>query len=650
MSVSPQDESATYAAKSLDDLLAGETAQRQTVSPGTVPGEEAAALKQAAALPTEYGPTLDEKDFRQALATDLGREYVRLSDYPVRDISILKHIPLDICKQYKCFPLREESDGSLLVAISDPLNVTIEDNLSFRLGRHVRTVIADEEAILDAIDRYYGIGDLTIENIIAENQKTGEEDNILSIDLSEYDIGSLDAVINQPHVIKTVNLILLQAIRDRASDLHIEPFEGLMRVRYRVDGVLREIPPPPKNLQLGIISRLKVMANMNISETRRPQDGRIKLSVEGGREVDLRVSTLPTVHGESIVMRVLDRSVMEVGVSQIGLTKDALERFVKICRRPNGIVLVTGPTGCGKTTTLYAALKEINDPGDKVITTEEPVEYDLEGIVQININENVGLTFARCLRSILRQDPDKILVGEIRDLETAEIAIQASLTGHIVMSTLHTNSAAATVTRLVDMGVEPFLISSTMQAVVGQRLVRTLCPNCKVIYQPSAEELAEFGYAPQDVSDITFYRGAGCIDCSNTGYKGRMGIFELLEVVDSIRELILQRASTDEIHAQAVQNGMMSMRQDGWLKICLGYTTFDEVARQTPVEEDRARRLQRAREARQAKEAPEALAASAAALPPADEAAARPSGVSPLDIRDPAARFGKSDSRGGRKS
>lgn len=557
--------------RSLDDLL-GQDSKR------VGQGEEAAPLKPIG-VTSDYSPVVAKESLNETLAREQGREFIKLSDFPLRDTKILRFIPIDVAKEYKCFPLREEPDGTLLVAISDPLNVHIEDGLAFAINRSVRTVIADEDAILEFIDRYYGIGQLTLESVLAEEKEVADE-GVLTTNSNEHDLGNLEDVVNQPAVIKMVNLILMQTVRNRASDLHIEPFEGMMRIRFRVDGVLREIQSPPKTLQLGIISRLKVMANMNISEARRPQDGRIKLVVDG-REVDMRVSTLPTVHGESMVMRVLDRSMMMIGIRQIGMNQEVLDRFVKICKRPNGIILVTGPTGCGKTTTLYAALNEINDPGEKVITTEEPVEFDVDGIVQVNINEGVGLTFARCLRAILRQDPDRILVGEIRDLETAQIAVQAALTGHLVLSTLHTNSAAATVTRLIDMGVEPFLLTSTLQAVIGQRLVRTICPSCKVEYRPKLEELHEFGFEPEDVADITFYEGAGCPDCANTGYKGRMGIFEMLEITDGIRELILQRASADEVQELAIREGLLTMRQDGWLKVCMGDTTFDEVARCT---------------------------------------------------------------------
>ena len=322
---------------------------------------------------------------------------------------------------------------------------------------------------------------------------------------------------------------------------------------------------------------------MNIAEHRRSQDGRIKLTLQG-REIDLRVSTMPTVNGESMAMRVLDKSMMSIGINQLGMGKKTLARFRKLIKRPNGIILCTGPTGSGKTTSLYAAISEINSPQDKIITTEDPVEYEMPGLVQVNINEKIGLTFERCLRSILRQDPDIILVGEIRDLETAQISVQASLTGHLVFSTLHTNSAAATITRLLDMGIEPFLLTSTLKGVVGQRLVRTICPNCKVSYVPSDDDLELYTVTREDVSDITFFHGEGCDECSYSGYKGRIGIYELLEVDSTIIDLIQQRESQDVVHAAAVKNGMSTMNRDGWMKICMGMTTFEEVAANTPTE------------------------------------------------------------------
>jgi len=521
-------------------------------------------------------------DVIKVLSEEQGLPFVELSDFHVGDPDVLKLIPAEVAKSYKCLPLELKPDGSLVVAISDPLNVHIPDDLRLLTGRNIVPVVANEADITEYVEMYYGVGDETIEKMVEELEREGQ--NLKLERAQEYDLSNLEEIANQEPIIKLVNLLLLQAVKDRASDLHIEPFTNQLRIRYRVDGALREIPSPPKSMHVGIISRIKVMANLNISETRRPQDGRIKLTLEG-REIDLRVSCMPTVHGEAIVMRILDKNMMMIGIDQLGMPKDALEKFMKIIRKPNGIVLVTGPTGCGKTTTLYAALAAINDPGDKIITTEDPVEYEIPGIVQVNVNPKIDLTFARCLRHILRQDPDKILVGEIRDLETAEMAVQASLTGHLVFSTLHTNNAAASVTRLIDMGVEPFLITSTLEAVLGQRLVRTVCPLCKIPYSPTDEELAAFNVSREDVADITFYIGKGCEECGNTGYKGRMGIFELLVVSEEIRDLILERASADEINRVAIQQGMQTMREDGWTKICIGLTTFEEVTRQTPSEE-----------------------------------------------------------------
>jgi type II secretion system protein E len=446
----------------------------------------------------------------------------------------------------------------------------------------VEAVVANEEEIIDYINMHYGVGDETLDDMVQMFESQDDQGNLRQAE-GAFDLSDIDKISSEEPIIRFCNLLLLQAIKDRASDLHIEPFSNVIRIRYRVDGVLREIPSPPKSWQVGILSRFKVMGNLDIAETRRPQDGRLKLTIEG-REIDLRMSTLPVVYGEAMAMRILDKNMMMIGVQQIGMTPDVLEKFMKVVERPNGILLVTGPTGSGKTTTLYAALNEINDPTEKIITTEDPVEYQLDGVIQININQGVGLTFARCLRAILRQDPDVILVGEIRDVETAQIAIQASLTGHLVFSTLHTNSAAGAVTRLIDMGVEPFLITSTMEGVIGQRLVRMVCTNCKEPYKPLPDEMAEFSVTQEDIADITFFKGRGCDECGHSGYRGRIGIFELLEVTDEVRELINQRCSTDEIHAFAVHQGMKTMRQDGWLKICLGITTFDEVCRHTPRE------------------------------------------------------------------
>lgn len=599
----------------MEELIKGEAAKHEQTIVRSVMEKDEAGSRLA---PEKAGPEFVAKaDMLQMLSEQAGLPYIDLADYPVENLKILKYIPAEIARTYKVFPLREEPDGTIVVAISDPLNITIVDDLRLLLDKNVSPVVASEDDIMEYVDRYYGIGDETIEKMVEEFDKEDEE-ALLIRDIDEMDLSDLERIAHEPPVIRLVNLILLQAIKDRASDLHIEPFGGILRIRYRVDGVLREIPSPPKSLQLGLCSRLKVLANMNIAETRMPQDGRIRLNVSG-REIDLRVSSIPTVHGESIVFRILDKSMMMLGIGQLGMTKETLDKFMKLIRKPNGIILVTGPTGCGKTTTLYAAINEINDPSCKIITTEDPVEYEVAGLIQVNINPKVGLNFAICLRHIVRQDPDIILVGEVRDLETAQISIQASLTGHLVFSTLHTNSGAATVTRLIDMGLEPFLITSTLEAIMGQRLIRTVCQSCKRPYTPTPEELEDFGATPEDVRDITFYKGAGCDDCSYTGYKGRLGIFEMLIMTDEIRELVLQRATTDQIHAMAVHQGMSTMRNDGWLKICLGATTFEEVTRQTPREskeqisqemeeiiQETVRKVKADREMRLGKKAPEA--------------------------------------------
>ncbi len=598
----PADEAAAKTKRdesSIAGQIRGEEARPARGGPSMTPsGEEAGKIGAAAAGPPPPDLAVSaEMDMLKLLSEQAGLEYVKLSDVPKSFITpeLLRMIPSELARAYKVFPIRyRPEDHTVVVAISDPLNVRIVDDLRLFLMdknvNNVEAVVANEEDILDYINLYYGVGDTTLDQMVEEFEA---QDTSTGLEAREgaYDLSDIEKIANEAPIIRFCNLLLLQAIKDRASDLHIEPFSNALRIRYRVDGVLREIPSPPKSWQTGIISRFKVMSGMDISESRRPQDGRIKLTVEG-REIDLRVSTLPVAHGEGMAMRILDKNVALLGVQQIGMMPDVLEVFLKLIERPNGIILVTGPTGCGKTTTLYAALNELNSPTEKIITVEDPVEYQLDGLVQVNINANVGLTFARCLRAILRQDPDIILVGEVRDVETAQIAIQASLTGHLVFSTLHTNSAAGAVTRLIDMGVEPFLITSTLEGVIGQRLVRLICPMCKRPYRPTQEELDEFATTVEEVADLTFFHGEGCDECANTGYKGRIGIFELLRVTEEIRDLILQRATTDEIHELAIKQGMKTMRQDGWLKICLGITTFEEVCRHTPRETREVIRMQ----------------------------------------------------------
>ncbi len=394
------------------------------------------------------------------------------------------------------------------------------------------------------------------------------------------DLTGAEALADSAPVRKLLNMVLLMAIKDHASDLHFEPFENEFKIRIRADGVLYEMVPPPRHLAFAITTRIKVMANLDIAERRVPQDGRIRLTV-GGHPVDLRVSVLPTMFGESVVMRVLDRSVVMLDLGAVGMEPATLAAFREIIRRPNGIVLVTGPTGSGKTTTLYGALNELNVIEDKLITTEDPVEYEIDGIVQIPIDPNIGNTFAQCLRSILRQDPDKILVGEIRDLETAEIAVQASLTGHMVFSTLHTNDAPSTITRLRDMGVPPFLLTATLEAVLAQRLVRKICPNCREQTMPNTETLAMLDLSPDDVLDKKFYRGRGCQACNNTGFKGRTGLYELMPMNDQLRELINRGSSTEQLRDVALQTGMRSLRKAGLEKVFTGVTTIEEVIRET---------------------------------------------------------------------
>ncbi|HNY27410.1 MAG TPA: GspE/PulE family protein [Candidatus Sumerlaeota bacterium] len=551
-------------------------------------GEAAGRLASLSAERKAHERVLEESgagNMHEILARQMGFDFVNLDDYPEPDFSILRMLSPDVVKSRKVYPVTfDQATNTLTLAISNPSDPTVIDDLRLALGCEIHAVLASESSIEDRIHQHYGLGDETLGSLLDEFSVQTTENVIRPVADNVIDLSDMVTLENSEPVVKTANLILLKAIQEHSSDVHIEPFENLLRIRYRVDGVLREMDSPPKAMQLGIVSRLKVMANLDIADTRRPQDGRINLLLPGQREVELRVTSVPTVHGESIVMRVLDKSVMQLGVHQIGLSQEVLEQFLRDARKPNGIVLVTGPTGCGKTTTLYACINAILTHDEKFITTEDPVEYQMDGLIQVNINESVGLTYARCLRAILRQDPDRILVGEIRDVETARISIQSALTGHLVFSTLHTNSAAGTVTRLIDMGVEPFLVTGTLQGVLGQRLVRTICPNCRELYTPTDEDLLEFGVLREDIQGINFYKGVGCGDCYYTGYRGRMGVFEYLVMTEEIADLVMNNATTDDIHDLAIRQGMASLRQDGWIKICSGLTTFSEVASATPVE------------------------------------------------------------------
>jgi type IV pilus assembly protein PilB len=481
---------------------------------------------------------------------------------------------------YRVVPINFE-DGVLTIAMCDPQKLSVVDELRSFLGVNVRAVVSTEKDVLKALSRYYAAGGESVEGLIADmEQDVDLAAAAVALEKGVLDLTGAEALADSAPVRKLLNMVLLMAIKDHASDLHFEPFENEFKIRLRADGILYEMVPPPRHLAFAITTRIKVMANLDIAERRIPQDGRIRLTV-GGHPVDLRVSVLPTMFGESVVMRVLDRSVVMLDLGVVGMEPVTLAAFREVIRRPNGIVLVTGPTGSGKTTTLYGALNELNVIEDKLITTEDPVEYEIEGIVQIPIDANIGNTFAQCLRSILRQDPDKILVGEIRDLETAEIAVQASLTGHMVFSTLHTNDAPSTITRLRDMGVPPFLLTATLEAVLAQRLVRKICPACREQTTPSTETLAMLDLSPDDVVDVQFYRGRGCQQCNNTGFRGRTGLYEYMPMNDQLRELIQRGASTEKIRDIALQTGMLSLRKAGLDKVFHGITTIEEVIRET---------------------------------------------------------------------
>jgi len=520
------------------------------------------------------GGFVDERAFYQTIADALGTEYVDLNDQEIPP-AVLKLIPSGLARLHRALPIGL-SGKTLRVALVDPLDPRAAEDLRFALGKDVDVVVAPTERIEERIKEHYGTDTSSMEDILKQLGDAGE---LLQI-RGEDGAAAAEAEANAAPIIRFVDLILYQAIQDHASDIHFEPFENEFKIRYRVDGALYEMSPPPRHLALPVISRVKVMANMNIAERRLPQDGRIQKNI-AGRTVDLRVSTLPTQFGESVVLRVLDRSTVNLDLEMLGMPDYIHQYILEVINRPNGIFIATGPTGSGKTTTLYSCLRKINTIDSKLLTAEEPVEYDLEGIVQVPVNENIGLTFARVLRSFLRQDPDRIMVGETRDLETAQIAIQASLTGHMVFTTLHTNDAPGAVTRLIDMGVEPFLISSTLEAVLGQRLLRSICPNCRATYQASDDILAQLELSRRDIGAKNFYHGKGCETCNQTGYKGRKGIYELMRITDPLRELINERAPTVVLKQKAVELGMVTLRQDGLRSIFAGDTTIEEVLKYT---------------------------------------------------------------------
>ncbi|MBT5737655.1 MAG: Flp pilus assembly complex ATPase component TadA [Planctomycetes bacterium] len=520
-----------------------------------------------------------DSDLRVAIAKQAGMDPIDLDEVIVTS-DLLDLVPAHVAETYQVVPV--EFDGKVLtLALADPQNISALDDMKFMLNVEVKGALSDPESVERAMKKYYSDRTESMESLLGSM----DQGDIEVLDDSRHDMMDMDQLeqdVNAAPVVKLLNMVLLSAIKDRASDIHLEPFEKEFKIRYRVDGVLYEMMPPPIQLARAVISRVKVMANLDIAETRLPQDGRIELNISG-RPVDLRVSTLPTMYGESVVMRVLDRGQVSLDLENIGLRQKDLDLLRKLIIKPNGIILVTGPTGSGKTTTLYSCLNEANDPTTKIITTEDPVEYNIDGIVQIPINEEIGVTYAACLRAILRQDPDKILVGEIRDLETAQIAVEASLTGHIVFSTLHTNDAPSSMIRLVDLGIEAFLLTATVEAVVAQRLVRRVCLECKVEYEPTDEMLMELELTQSDVQGRTFFYGKGCRECNNSGYKGRVALFEIMQMSDRLRDVIMTGASTQEVQKLAREEGMKTLRDAGLIHIYDGVTTIEEVVKETIV-------------------------------------------------------------------
>lgn len=517
-----------------------------------------------------------EDNLLEMIAAFLGTEVVNLPavDIPV---DVIRSVPASVARMYNVVPVHV-TDTSVELATYDMVGTVTMDELMFVLTCDVSFVMARADDVKACINQFYGDESDAVNDMLSTLDDVDESDELQLGD--ETDEKGLEEVAGSTPVIRFVNLVLYQAVNDRASDIHLEPFEKEFRIRYRVDGALYEMAPPPRRLALPLISRIKVMSGLNIAERRLPQDGRIQLSI-GGRSIDLRVSTLPTQFGESVVLRVLDQSNVQLSVENLGMPDDVYEKFTGDIVKPNGIVIVTGPTGSGKTTTLYSGLKRVNTIDRKLLTAEEPVEYNIEGIMQVPVQERTGNTFANVLRAFLRQDPDIIMVGEIRDIETAQIAVQASLTGHLVFSTLHTNDAAGAVTRLSDMGIEPFLIASTLEAVLGQRLVRTICDKCKTPYEPEDDVLDLLGLSRSDIGGQSFYYGSGCSYCNDTGYHGRRGLYEYLAVSEAIREMINERKPTIVIRDQAITQGMTTMRQHGIQCLLDGYTTVDEVLKYT---------------------------------------------------------------------
>ena len=513
-----------------------------------------------------------EEAFLESLSTVLHLPFLKLGSMTI-DAAILEKMPTRAVFQYNVIPYAIEH-GALMVATNDPFDAGLVDALRLASGMRVKLALALLGDISNAVKKFYGVGADTMEKLIQDERiEVAPEETLLKTDLGELD--------QEASIVRFVNQIIWEAYQERATDIHMEPMENQLRIRYRVDGVLHQTPLPAQltRFQAAIISRIKVMANMDIAEKRLPQDGRIGMRIQG-EDLDIRVSTLPTAYGESVSLRLLMRGKEFIGLRQLGLRERDEKIIRKIIEKPNGIILVTGPTGSGKSTSLYAYLHEINTIDQRIITVEDPIEYEMAGINQCNVKSEIGLTFANALRSILRQDPDIIMIGEIRDFETAEIAIRASLTGHLVFSTLHTNDAGGAVTRLLDMGVEPFLVASSLEAVVAQRLVRRLCPACKrPVTKPDLEFLRGVGFPVEKIPGSNMHEAVGCEKCRMTGFRGRTGLYELLQVTEGIEHLILQRSSSNAIKTKAVEEGMLTLRDDGWAKVLEGVTTIDEVVR-----------------------------------------------------------------------
>ncbi|MFZ2875110.1 MAG: ATPase, T2SS/T4P/T4SS family [Phycisphaerales bacterium] len=523
-------------------------------------------------------------DVSAALAGQAGMPYVDLTGFSLTD-ALKEVLPADSVRMYEVIPIDyNPTSRRLKIAMKSADNFRAVDDLRLLMGFNVEAAVGDASIIEALIKKHFAKVE-SVTEVVSSLAADKKFEGLGGRGDQSIDIDALAAAASDNQVIKLINLVLMQAIKDRASDIHFEPFENEFKMRYRIDGVLYEMVPPPKQLGPAITSRIKVMSNLDIAERRLPQDGRIELTV-GGKPVDLRIAILPTIHGESCVMRVLDRSNVELALERIGLRPDDYDKVTKLISRPNGIVVVTGPTGSGKTTTLYACLSKLNDVETKILTAEDPVEYDIDGLCQCQVNTETGNTFGKLLRSFLRQDPDIILVGEIRDLETAQIAVQASLTGHLVLSTLHTNDAPSSIIRLIDLGMEPFLLTATIEGIVAQRLVRAICKNCKETYTPREEELMELNLRPEDVAGKQFCRGRGCDNCNKSGYRGRMALFEIMVIDDEMRELIMKQANTGVLRAYARKRGMRSLRECGLLAIYEGLTTIDEVVRETLSEED----------------------------------------------------------------